>query len=553
MKTGRIRFITLLIIAALAVSFTGCDKKENKGDGEVTEQKEVKEKKTETKKEVQVVETPPELGEILEPFCERVCGKYSHKCSDDEYDMLEIVHFGNNLYAYAGDGAVYDVTGEIEAYSFWAVEFFPYSEDDVTDPYTEECEFNTLCFSIMSNLSKYWGAPQKVTLKITDDGLDWISSGEVIHYVSDERVESAFPMYDSSHSEIFNDRDVLGLWKQIDNAGDPYYIEFLPNDNVFIYKKDPKEEVFLAGGKLTPTDRKVVCEYKVLGLGGMEDSFAFTTKQRGYLLILEPDPDNVCSIDMFNTDKTIMFEMYRSNAVGSMYNVPTITYEDIVAAGYDENYVPEFSYNMEPDTWAGFYGVWVSASTDPDAAAESQEKLEESGFEALTLLSSEWSEMNSKPYYCVTAGRYDAEYEAQEVLERVREAGYKDAYVKYTGDRLINRVYYTIYSLDDVRVDDDMIILNALSITDPAMGSDSEYTKDLFIDRDTVFDKSADTSMFGNYEKGDTVYDWFKRNYEYAQNDPDKYMESGPALIGVFEISITDSHIDSYLGSYWWD
>ena len=98
-----------------------------------------------------------------------------------------------------------------------------------------------------------------------------------------------------------------------------------------------------------------------------------------------------------------------------------------------------------------------------------------------------------------------------------------------------------------------MIVLNGLSITDTAMGSDSEYTKDLYIDKNTVFDKSCDTSMFGNYQKGDTVYDWFKRNYEYAQNDTDKYMENGPALIGVFEISITDSHIDKYYATFWWD
>ena len=549
MRTKKIRFMTLLLAVILTVSFTGCgkDTQETKTQTEVKE-----EKKNDTKKEVKEIETPPEPAQIEEPFCERVCGKYSHKYNDDVYDILEIMNFGNNLYAYAGEGSLYDVTGDLEAYSFWAVEFFPYSEEAVTDTQTNECEYNTLCFSVMSNLSKYWGAPKKVTLKITDDGIDWISDDSVIHYVSDDRVESVFHMNDSLHNSLFT-WDIEGIWKQIDNAGDPYYIEFLPNDNVLIYQKNAASEVFLAGGTVTPDDRKTVCEYTVLGYGGMPDSFSFTTRIRGPLLTIEPDPDNVCSIDIFNNASTVMFEQYRPNKSGSIYNVPTITYDDIVAAGYDENYVSDAFYYEEPDTWAGFYGVWVSASADPDATAESQEKLEESGFEALTLLSSEWSEMNSKPFYCVSAGRYETQEEAQAALERVKEAGYKDAYVKFTGDRLINRVYYTIYSLDDVKVEDDMIVLNGLSITDPVMGSDSEYIKDLYIDKNTVFDKNCDTNMFGNYQKGDTVYDWFKRNYEYAQNDPDKYMEKGPALIGIFEICITDSHIDSYLGSYWWD
>ena len=555
MRTKKIRFMTLLLVAILTLSFTGCGNKEQEEIKTQTEKKEVKEeKKKETKTKVTEVDTPPELEWVEEPFCERVCGKYSHKYNDDVYDLLEIVRFGNNLYAYAGEGSVYDVTGELEAYSFWAVEFFPYTEEAATDPNTDECEYNTLCFSVMSNLSKYWGAPEKVTLKITEDGIDWISSDSVTHYVRDERVVSVFPMNDSSHSEMFyslGDRE--GIFKQIDNAGDPYYVEFLPNDNVLIYKKNVANEVFLAGGRLTQDEGKTVCEYTVLGYGGMPESFAFTTRQRGYLLMLEPEPDNVCSIDIFNTDHTVMLEQYRPNRVNSIYNVPTLTYDDIVAAGYDENYVSNAFYYEEPDTWSGFYGVWVSASTDQDAAAKSREELEESGFEALTLLSSEWSEMNSKPYYCVSAGRCESEEEAQVLLDRVKEAGYKDAYIKYTGDRLLNRVYYTIYSLDDVKVEDDMIVLNGLSITDPAMGSDSEYTKDLYIDKNTVFDKNCDTSMFGNYQKGDTVYDWFKRNYEYAQNDTDKYMENGPALIGVFEISITDSHIDKYYATFWWD
>ena len=44
-----------------------------------------------------------------------------------------------------------------------------------------------------------------------------------------------------------------------------------------------------------------------------------------------------------------------------------------------------------------------------------------------------------------------------------------------------------------------------------------------------------------------------KYNMELMQSDPDLYAASGPALLGVFEVSVTGSHIDRFYGSYWWD
>ena len=548
----------MILLSAMLISFAGCSKSAEDEPVQSRTDTVKSDKKENKKHQIEPTEELPQLAEEELSFAERVCGSYSFKYSDDEYDILQIVHFGNNLYAYAGEAVLYDENDSLDVYSFWAVEFIPDSEESVTDCRKDACDFNILNFSVMSNAGKYWGKPQRITLKIEEDGITWIDAGDESrgkHYIRDNRVLSAFPyMNDGSTKEYFTDSGIEGVWKQIDNAKDPYYLEFLPDGNIYIYRKNPANEVFLAGGSLTGGDGKTVCKYSVLGYGDMPDSFAYTTGMRGYLLQLTPDPSNDCSIDIFNSGSTVMFEKYRSySKAGSIYKVPTITYDDIVEAGIDEDYVSEFDNFTEPDTWAGFYGVWVGASKDSDEAESIRSKLEDEGFDALTLLSSEWSEMNSKPFYCVSAGRCYTDTDAESLLSKVIDSGYKDAYVKYTGERLLNRVFYTLYSLDDVEVNDDMIVLRGVQITDSAMGSESEYTKDLYIDKKTGFDSSCNTDFFGNYEKGDTVYEWFKRNYEYSKNDPDKYMESGPALIGIFEISITDSHIDSYYGSYWWD
>ena len=272
---------------------------------------------------------------------------------------------------------------------------------------------------------------------------------------------------------------------------------------------------------------------------------------RGYIIEIVPDPDNDCGIDIFDSDKSIMFELYRPNVRdGSRNKVDVITNDDIVKAGIDEDFTSEPDYDL-PDVNAGFWGVWISAFTDAEQADELKSKLEDEGFDAIVVLSNEWKEMNTKPFYCVSAGRCESESEAEGLLVNAKSAGYKDAYVKYSGERLNNRVYYTCFSLDGVEVNDSKVVLSDLGISDPSLGVD--YTLTLIIDDKTEFDPSCETEFFANYQKDDTPLEWYKRNYDYSKNDPDKYMESGPALIGVFEVSITNGHIDRFYGSYWWD
>ena len=84
-------------------------------------------------------------------------------------------------------------------------------------------------------------------------------------------------------------------------------------------------------------------------------------------------------------------------------------------------------------------------------------------------------------------------------------------------------------------------------------GEINEKEMTLIIDEETEFDPSCNMSFFGNYEEGQSVLEWFLKNEELAQTDYDSYADKGPALIGIFDVTVTGDHIDRFYGSYWWD
>lgn len=60
--------------------------------------------------------------------------------------------------------------------------------------------------------------------------------------------------------------------------------------------------------------------------------------------------------------------------------------------------------------------------------------LEGKGFEPEIVISSDWTNLNEKTYYCVTAGRCESQKDAEELLTAVKDSGYTGAYVKSTGE-----------------------------------------------------------------------------------------------------------------------
>ncbi|MCR4656095.1 MAG: SPOR domain-containing protein [Lachnospiraceae bacterium] len=198
-----------------------------------------------------------------------------------------------------------------------------------------------------------------------------------------------------------------------------------------------------------------------------------------------------------------------------------------------------------------FYGVWVKAYKDREDADAIVEKLSDKGYDAATVYAPDWDKLSKEPYYCVTAGKCETKEEADKLLKEVKADGYKDAYVKYSGERIGDRIYYYCYSEEDIDFSRSEVVLNDVPVESLAGEDLGEMT--LIVDRDTEFDETCDMDSFGNYKKNQSVLKWFNQNNKLMNSDPDKYMSEGPALQGVFEVSITGDHIDRFYGCYWWD
>ncbi len=84
-------------------------------------------------------------------------------------------------------------------------------------------------------------------------------------------------------------------------------------------------------------------------------------------------------------------------------------------------------------TYPGFYGIWCSAYKSESKAQADAEKLRSYGFyNADVYLTTDWKNLNSEPWYCVSADQCNSKSEANQVLKKVKKY-YKSAYVKHSG------------------------------------------------------------------------------------------------------------------------
>lgn len=90
--------------------------------------------------------------------------------------------------------------------------------------------------------------------------------------------------------------------------------------------------------------------------------------------------------------------------------------------------------NAKQSSAAPFYGIWTSASKAKSDEDREAEALRAAGFQADVYMTTDWSNLNSEPWYVVSAGRYQTEAAAQADLQRVQATGRPTAYIKYTGD-----------------------------------------------------------------------------------------------------------------------
>ncbi len=463
-----------------------------------------------------------------EALSKRLCGSYSFHYNEEEASIVSFFTFGGNLYAYGGDAMTEEGSDYLEPYSFWMMELLPENAQDLQSTSANESDVYVLTFSIMSNLTTYWSAPEETHIALTDDGVEFQGN----HYIKDDNVEYPFPYFNNSGVV---DEGLMGVWRQ---KGEkiPWYLDF-DGQTITIYRKDPGTEVFFGRGGYEADEGYITGTYSCPESGGMPYDLEaeYSLKDDGTLVFQQAD---------FVSDmpETVEFEKITED------EIPVVTLKDAQEAGltddreYDKYAQQESTdqINEEP-----FYGVWAGAFFDRGDAWDLLYELTQKGFNASIVFAPDWENLSPKEVFCVTADRCADEDTAKSLLDDVKAAGYKDAYVKASGKRTGVRINYTLYSLDPLDVTDDMVVLHGVQVDD--FSGEEPLTMDLYVDKNTGFDKSCDMQFFNNYTKGDTALDWIKKNYN-SDSDVD-YMN----LIGVFDVAITDSHIDRYYGCYWWD
>ncbi|MCR5687249.1 MAG: SPOR domain-containing protein [Lachnospiraceae bacterium] len=547
--------IALFVIAALLLA--GCSESTDGGPAKIPESAAEETKVDETSDSRVAADDASEKIDDKEKasgkksLAERMAGKYSYHYSaqdgSDEFYIMDVVPFGDNLYAYCGQAMPED-DESLEAYSFWAAEFIPYDADEMKSRDGDTVSVNELCFSVMSNAGMYWNAGTKGTITLTDDGLvfEGFEDNDFLVpeyddsrlFLKDDRVEDAFGYL--KHEPGGGD-ELQGFWI-LDNVGADLYLKFDGSD-LYIYRKEPDAEVLFVAGGCDFDGRSFLCTASRLGFGGQPIELSGEYKI----------DDDILTLKFKDSD---LPEGIPANARYSRVKDGRVhvTENDELSLRSESFGMYGGSRDYDELTSQDFYGVFVSSAKEEDKCTPALDKLAEAGFDgSCAVYTPDFDGLNPEPYYAVTAGLYTSESEADSVLSDVKAAGFSDAYVKKAGSYIGDRFCYIMHDSEKIEILKDGAMLRGVTLTLPYPADADSMTADLLVPKDAVFYSSADTGSFGNYEKDDSPYDWIVRNYDLMHEDIDRYLMYGPALSGVFEVSLKEGRITGYYGAYWWD
>ena len=197
-----------------------------------------------------LAEEPGGAEEIQEelPLYKRLCGRYSQKIEDEQYETIEIMDFCGNLYALGGEAMAQEKRDLLETYSYYAMEIFPDNPAELLYSSGKEFKAGIAVFSNMSNMGKYWGIPSEGIIRLTDDGLSFEGFGTGLPngaFTRNEKIEDVFPY---RNKNVSPEKDSFeGLWRE-KNAEAPLYIEFTEDKNLRVYRKEPGIEVLYGCG-----------------------------------------------------------------------------------------------------------------------------------------------------------------------------------------------------------------------------------------------------------------------------------------------------------------
>lgn len=79
-----------------------------------------------------------------------------------------------------------------------------------------------------------------------------------------------------------------------------------------------------------------------------------------------------------------------------------------------------------------FYGIWCEAYKSQSVAQSAISKYVNKGVDAKVFVTTDWSNLNSKKWYIISAGVYSSKEEAKAALPKIQNQ-YPDAYIKYSG------------------------------------------------------------------------------------------------------------------------
>ena len=119
-------------------------------------------------------------------------------------------------------------------------------------------------------------------------------------------------------------------------------------------------------------------------------------------------------------------------------------------------------------------------------------------------------------------------------------------------DKPRDRYYLFITSMEQITEQD-----GSYMITCNIQGRDKPWS--FTVDADTDFSADCETVSFSGYRAGESGYEWYRRAYEtLSAEDFDEDYDGGSeftmtALVGIFEIQASGSHVDELCGCYWWD
>ena len=205
-------------------------------------------------------------------LAEKLEGKYVCPLEDGEYYTLDLKNAWGNLYAEGGNAMEYEDGEFPEPYSFWAMELIPSDPAALLSTEGTEAEVGILYFSVMSNLTRYWGQPDLASLALTEKGvtLSWPDredegktrgGGSSLEFqrlpetASDAGIGRFFDQ--AMPKDVGGDipGELFGLWREKD-SDTPAFLEFRKgvegmagNRALFrVWQKKPGTEVLLGDG-----------------------------------------------------------------------------------------------------------------------------------------------------------------------------------------------------------------------------------------------------------------------------------------------------------------